>query len=115
MKSLIFALALSFVVPAAATAATVEPIITRSSVEENRLEITLANLEQERTILRLTDLDTRADFFTDRIKDHNGYGICLSLDEIPEGRYVLSVEKGDITRRQVILKTKTGIMCSAWK
>ncbi len=116
MKSLLFALALSTAAPAVATATTVEPLITRTLIEEGRLEITLANLEQERTIVRLTDLNNRTEFFSDRIKNHNGYGVCLSIDELPAGRYMLSVEKGDTIRRQVILKTDAGTtMCSDWK
>ncbi|PPK85249.1 hypothetical protein CLV84_2141 [Neolewinella xylanilytica] len=113
MKSLLFALALATTVPATAT--TVEPLITRSFVEDNRLELVLANLEQERTVVRLTNLDQDIEYFSDRVKHHNGYGVSLSLDKLPAGRYVLSVEKGDTVRRQVILKTETGTRCSAWK
>ncbi|MGB3799700.1 MAG: hypothetical protein WA952_07775 [Lewinella sp.] len=115
MKSLLFAFVLASSVPAVATAATVEPLITRTFIEEDRLEITLANLEQERTTVRLTDLNNHTEYFSERIKNHNGYGVCLSLDQLPEGRYVLSVQKGDTVRRQVVLKTATGTMCSDWK
>ena len=115
MNTLLFALVLSSAAPGFSAATVVEPIITRSLVDEHRLEITLANLEQQLTVVRLTDLDQSTEYFSNRIKNHNGYGVCLSLTDIPEGRYVLSVEKGDTVRKQVILKTEKGVMCSEWK
>ena len=115
MNTLLFAFVLASAAPTFSPATGAEPMITRSNVAEHRLEVTLANLEQQLTVVRLTDLDQNTEFFSNRIKNHNGYGICLSLTDIPEGRYVLSVEKGDTVRKQVILKTETGVMCSDWK
>ena len=119
MKTLLFAFALSASVfaPVAIGAAplTVEPIITRSTVQAERLELTLANLEQELTVVRLTNLDDDFVYYSDRIRNHNGFGVSLDLKELPAGRYVLSVRKGDVSRSQVILKNERGVMCSDWK
>ncbi len=114
MKSLLFFLLLGTCVPAFASAP-VEPLITRSHVADTHLSLRLANLEQDRTLVKLYDLDTKKTIFRQVVKDHNGFSINLSLEQLPEGRYVISVEKGDTLRRQVLRKTKTGIQCSDWK
>lgn len=120
MKSLIYAAILlsSFVsVPAEAAMATNpdEPMIVRSQVGITGLEVTLANLQQEVTKVTLTNLDENVSHFSDVVRKHNGYSWNLKLDKLPEGRYLLAVKKGDVTRKQVLLKTATGVMCSAWK
>jgi len=79
------------------------------------LEVLIANLEQEKTTITFTNLDTGLDIFTDRIRKHNGYSYNLNFDKLTLGRYLLKVKKGKIIRQQVILKAETGIMCSDWK
>lgn len=82
---------------------------------EGGLEILIANLEQSKTVLTLTNLDTKREMFSDRIRKHNGYSYNLNLDKLKPGRYLLSVTKGKEKRRQVLLVTKKGVMCSDWK
>ena len=115
MKTLLFAFALSASALASAASHAVEPIITRSTVQAERLELTLANLQQELTVVTLTNLDDDLTYYSDRIRNHNGFGVSLDLRELPAGRYVLSVRKGDVSRSQVILKNELGVMCSDWK
>lgn len=112
MHTLLFSLLLA-AAPAPATDA--GPLITRSTLNESALSLTLANLEQHRTTVTLSAMGTKDVFFEERIKDHNGYCVNLILDKLPEGRYVLSVAQDDEVRRQVILKSATGILCSDWK
>lgn len=116
MKSLLFFffLLLGTCVPAFAFAP-VEPLITRSSVEDSRLALTLANLEQDRTVVQLYNFVTNETLYSKVVRNHNGFSVSLSLKELPEGRYIVCVKKGDTVRRQVILKTEAGIQCSAWK
>ena len=92
-----------------------EPLIVRSQVAEGGLEIVLANLEQQNTILSLTSLDRKKKVFTDLIRKHNGYSYKLALDKLKNGRYLLAVKKGDVIRQQVILISDNGMMCSDWK
>ncbi|WP_116125413.1 hypothetical protein [Lewinella sp. IMCC34183] len=124
MKPLLFSLLIALVAaplsasvpaPMPALATAVNPLITRSSLGDNALMLTLANLEQTRTKVKLSSLSTGAVYFRDIVNKHNGYCINLILDDLPEGRFVLSVEKEDVLRRQVILKTANGVMCSDWK
>lgn len=93
-----------------------EPLIVRSQPVYGGMAITLANLEQVRTTVTLHALDdSNRKLYTDVITNHNGYSLNLNLDKLDEGRYVLSVKKGDTLRKQVILKDANGIRCSAWK
>lgn len=119
MKNLIFPLLALFVLsaaPAAAhTAPNGEPLIVRSKLMEGGLEVLIANLEQTKTTLTLTNLDTKREMFSDRIRKHNGYSYNLNMDKLKPGRYLLSVTKDKEVRKQVLLISKEGIMCSAWK
>lgn len=92
-----------------------EPLIVRSHMSIMGLEVIIANLEQEVTTVTLTNLDTKSQHFSDVVRKHNGYSYNLKLDDLPEGRYCLSVKKGETLRRQILLKTETGVMCSDWK
>lgn len=92
-----------------------EPLIVRSQTSVTGLEVILANLEQEATKIFLTNMDKKEVYFSETIRKHNGYSMNLKLEKLPEGRYLLSVKKGEVLRRQVLLKTEAGLMCSAWK
>ena len=120
MKNLVFTLVALFSLcsaPAFAheTDTGKEPLIVRSQMMPGGLEVLIANLEQEKTTITFTNLDTGLDIFTDRIRKHNGYSYNLNFDKLTFGRYLLTVKKGKAVRQQVILKAETGIMCSDWK
>jgi hypothetical protein len=114
MKALLFICLLGTCVPALASAPA-EPLITRSSVDGDGISVMLANLEQQRVHLTLTDLDNDRELMHRHVRKHNGFRAQFNLSELEEGRYLITVKKGDTVRRQVILKTATGIMCSDWK
>ena len=114
MKAILFLCLLGTCVPALASTPA-EPLITNSSVVEQQLFLTLANLEQQRTLVTVTKLDSDYRHYTKLVRNHNGFSAVLDLDRLPRGRYVVTVKKGDTLRRQVILKTKAGLRCSAWK
>lgn len=92
-----------------------EPLIVRSQMMPGGLEVLIANLEQEKTTVTFASLDTGLDIFRDRIRKHNGYSYNLNFDRLEFGRYLLMVKKGDVVRKQVILKSEAGIMVSDWK
>lgn len=120
MKSLIYLSILlsSFVsvpVGAASMPNQYEPLIIHSYITVAGLDLTIANLEQEVTTVTLTDLNGRKKYFSEVVRKHNGYSWSIGLDKLPEGRYCLTVKKGDTIRKQVVLKTEMGVMCSEWK
>ncbi|TXF88364.1 hypothetical protein FUA23_15400 [Neolewinella aurantiaca] len=92
-----------------------EPLIVRSKLVEGGMELLIANLEQSKTTISITSLQTNREVFTDQVRNHNGYSYNLNMDELKPGRYVLSVTKGKEVRKQVLLVKKSGITCSAWK
>lgn len=91
------------------------PLIVRSEVSGNDLEVIVANLNQASTFFSLTDLDRDREIYRDKIRKRNGYSYKLGMEKLKIGRYLLSVKKGDVIRQQVILITKDGMMCSDWK
>ncbi|THH34932.1 hypothetical protein [Neolewinella litorea] len=117
MFTLLLSLLLSTGVPAPEipTDDAATPLITRSVIDDEDLELTVANLERQKTLVLMTDLKTDEVLFTKRVINHNGYSVRLALGELPEGRYVISVKTGDVVRQQIIMKTENGILCSAWK
>lgn len=119
MKNLILTtLAFLFLMAAPTMAAETtvgEPLIVRSHIAEGGLEVIIANLEKETALVTLTSLQTDRELFSDRIRNHNGYSYNINLDDLHHGRYILSVKKGDVTRKQVILVNSKGVLCSQWK
>jgi len=106
MKSLIYLIVVMFAfisLPAGASSLPndTEPLIVRSQMGMMGLEVTLANLEQERTTITLTSLDVGTQHFVDHVRKHNGYSWSFKLDELPDG--------------QVLLKDEGKVMCSEWK
>lgn len=92
-----------------------EPLVARSTLNGDRLDLTLINLERQRTEVTITNLDNKAVHYRNVVKDHNGFRVGLRLDKLDHGRYVVAVKKDETVRRQVILKTESGMMCSDWK
>ena len=119
MKNLAITLLALFVLTTAPAAAhndaNTEPLIVRSKVMEGGLEVLVANLEQAKTVITLTNLDTKREMFSDRIRKHNGYSYNLNMDKLKPGRYLLSVTKGKEVRKQVLLVADGNVRCSAWK
>ncbi len=91
-----------------------DPLVTRTQVREFQLDLKLINLQQQRTVITLKQLDGATHHQT-RIKEHNGYALSMQLCDVPAGRYLLTVKQGKRLRQQVIVKSATGIMCSDWK
>ncbi|CAH1002398.1 hypothetical protein LEM8419_03292 [Neolewinella maritima] len=94
--------------------AAVEPLITRTMVVDQQLGIVLANLERVRTRVSITRMGSGEAIFQKHIKRHNGYSAMLNLKHLDDGRYVITVKKGDVVRKQVVLKDGDLLMCSDW-
>ncbi len=103
-------------VPVYAFQATPEPeadiLLKLAHVEGKILRINLANLQKERTVVQLTNLKGD-NFFTKVIRKHNGFFSKINLNELPKGRYVLSVKQSDQLISQVIVIEDNGVKLSA--
>ena len=118
MKSFLF-LALLTTAFTSAKAGTItdgvtDPLVARTRVEDFRLDLKLVNLQQQRTVITLKQLDGTTHHRT-RIKEHNGYALSMHLRDVPAGRYLLTVKQGKRLRQQVVVKSAAGILCSDWK
>lgn len=84
----------------------------KSKVVDNfSLHLQLINLEQEQTFIKLASLDGDT-FFQDFIARHNGYVQVLNLEDIPYGKYVLTIRQDDETITQVVVKTEDKLILS---
>ena len=96
------------------TGGVTDPLVTRTRVVDFKLDLKLINLQQQRTVVTLRQLDGTTHHQT-RIKDHNGYALSMQLRDVPAGRYLLTVKQGKRLRQQVVVKSAAGILCSDWK
>lgn len=80
-----------------------ENLIMRvKSQEAKSIDITLANLQQQKTNLSLKSINGTT-YFVDVIRNHNGYGKSLSLHKVPQGRYILTVSQKGTELMSVIV------------
>ena len=100
--------------PALLTAADTNPLVTRSMINNFSLELKLANLQGQRTLVSLKNLDGGSVYYR-RVREHNGYALTMDLAELPAGRYLLKVKQEGVLRQQVIVKSDAGLYCSDWK
>ena len=113
MKTSIFCLLLLTCGPALFGHPT-DPLVARSEVSAQRIELQLTNLQQQPTLVSLVNLD-QGPVYTNRVRKHNGYSLTLDLAELPAGRYLLQVKQGKVLRQQVVVKTAAGLISSDWK
>ncbi|MEM8584113.1 MAG: hypothetical protein AAGF87_07590 [Bacteroidota bacterium] len=82
---------------------TEDPMQVTTEVDGMDLNLRLINLEQEDTFVNLSTIDGNEVFFTERITKHNGYAMALQLHELPDGKYLLTIKKGDTVKNQVVV------------
>lgn len=89
-----------------------EHLIMRVETNDAKaLHITLANLRQITTQLKLEDLNGKV-YYSDYINDHNGYGKNLSLRKLPKGRYILTVAQKGTEWKSVVVVDSDGVQVS---
>ena len=101
-------LALSAALPASAdpvaNPSETKILVKTKLVGEKTLQITLANLQREKTTIRLENLEG-AVFYQEFVKNHNGFNKKIDLRKAPAGRYVLKVEqKGELLTQVVVVR-----------
>lgn len=102
--SLVLALCLSISITThAATNPTKNLRATVTTTATKTLEVTLVNLQQQRTNIMIQSIDGTVVYFKDIVKKHNGYRKKLNLTDLKAGRYLLIVENSDEKLQQVIL------------
>lgn len=113
MKRLFMSLALALpMLQLLATPPTIENVLLNTKVEERSLVLHLANLQKEKTVLSLENLDNHQIVHEQVINDHNGFFARLNLEEVPKGRYILRVKQNNGSIRQVLVVDQNSILCS---
>lgn len=113
MKRILLTLALAMpLLIAQAKDKVIELVLLKTKVESKSLVINLANLQKERSVLRLKSLSDNEVFYNRTINDHNGFSTRLNLEDLPQGRYVLEVEQKSGNMSQVLLVDQEKIMVS---
>jgi hypothetical protein len=112
---LAFCLLLCAAAPAVAACPnpTSEVQLTVTRVAEKTIDLTLTNLQQQRTTVTIQSLDGTVIYFQENVKKHNGYHKRLNLKDLPNGKYLLTIQQGREKRRQVIvIKPELGMLLS---
>jgi hypothetical protein len=113
MKRILLMLALAMpLLIAQAKDTVIELVLLKTKVESKSLVINLANLQKERSVLRLKSLKDNEVMYNRTINDHNGYCIRLDLSDLPQGRYVLELEQKSGNVNQVVVVNQEGIQVS---
>jgi|APTNR8051073442_1049403.scaffolds.fasta_scaffold01126_7 hypothetical protein len=88
-------------------------ILVKVAPKEGKiLKINLANLQKEKTVVQLKNLEGST-YFTKVVRNHNGFLRQLNLSQLPKGRYVLSVSQNDEVISQVVVIDEAGLKLSA--
>ncbi len=80
--------------------------------DHSTLMLTIVNLQQEKAVVSLRNLSNRDLVYREVIKDHNGYRMALHLHQLPAGRYVLEIKKGDSITHQVVRVSRNLVLLS---
>ena len=73
--------------------------------------IQLTNLDQAPTVIAVKSIHGFT-YYKERIKDRNGYRAKLDLEQMPEGKYLITVKQGDTEKTQVVRVTEDGVLLS---
>lgn len=92
-----------------------DPLIVRTESDDDGITLLLANLEGVATSIQLKSLDAHEVVFQDMVRNHNGFSFDFALEELPYGRYLLTVKKEDTVKQQVILIGEHGVWLSQIK
>ena len=79
-------------------------ILVRANIAEGKvISLKVSNLQMEKTSIKITDLKGENTYYRDFVKNHNGYGRRLNLDNLPVGKYVLTIKQKDEYVKQIIV------------
>ena len=86
---------------------------TSKVVDDHALILQLVNLQQNYTHISIESLNGETIFYEENVWKHNGYRVKINLENLADGRYVIQVKQGDITKNQVMLIRNKEIFLSA--
>ncbi|MCB0570422.1 MAG: hypothetical protein KDC66_11685 [Phaeodactylibacter sp.] len=84
----------------------------RSETEDAKsVVVQLTNLDQQPAIIAVKSVHGFT-YHKERIRGRNGYRARLNLEQMPVGKYLITVKQGDTEKVQVVRVTDKGILLS---
>ncbi len=73
------------------------PVIAKTKlIKSKTIEIQLANLEQKYTYVSITDMKGKLVYFSEGVKNHNGFHKAVNIQNLTNGNYMIKVKsKGE--------------------
>jgi len=94
----------------------IEHVIVRTEVvDDYALQLRLANLQKETTKVEIKHLTRGTSYFSNYIRNHNGYATRMDLQKLPKGKYVLEISQQDDRRAIVMRISEYGLFLSEAK
>jgi len=81
----------------ATTTITTPPVIAKTKlIKEKTIELRLANLEKKYTYVSITDMKGKLVYFSEGVKNHNGFLKAINIKNLVNGNYLIKVKsKGE--------------------
>lgn len=116
LAALCFTLSTLPTLGADAPADEIEKVLVRTNVvDDYALQLRLANLQQEVTRVEIKHMTRKIAYFTDVIRNHNGYAAQIDLSDLPQGRYLLEISQQNESRKVVLRVNEHGLFVSDTK
>lgn len=93
------------VLPAFSTTALTPPnklIVSNKVLQEKTVLLHLANLEQKYTYVTITNLRGDQIYFSEGVKNHNGFHKAVDLKNLNSGRYLVKIKTESKIVKQVL-------------
>lgn len=115
-KSLLFLALMSLALSVSANNNPDGKLRVKSQVVDNHaIVIQLINLQQVATSVTIKDLDGDTTYFQETVRKHNGYLRKINLENLANGRYLVQVKQGGVSKQQVVLVRGNSLQLSSVK
>lgn len=111
LSVLAIASAVFYCTPVLANTSPAKLLMKVEAVDQNTLLLHLANLQLETTVISIQDFEGTT-YFRQTVAKHNGYAANINLEALPEGRYLLRIDRKDGQIDQVLLKGEDILLVS---
>lgn len=96
--------AFTAVLPAYSGTITTPPnvILKSKLIKHKTIELRLANLEKKYTYVTITDMKGELIYFSEGVKNHNGFTRAININNLIDGKYIIKVRTNGEEYRQII-------------
>ena len=114
-RSLFYAVLAVLMLPTLAFSPIEENLQARTKVIENtKVQVQLYNLQEQRTTFEITDMEEEVSYYKTTISKHNGFAKILDVSELSDGRYLLKVDNGTTTLKEIMKVDDKRILLSGF-